>query len=207
MEWIDISLPIEARYPSWPGQPGMELRVLSSFEAGAEAANTELSLFSHFGTHLDAPRHFVAGGQTVDALALDRLMGPCCVIDCGTATVITAAVLAGHDLAGVARLLCRTANSQRIHDGMFHEDYVGFDRSGVEALLAAGVRVAGVDYFSAATLADAVAVHRRYLGAGGIFIEGVDLGRVAPGVYELVALPLRVTGAEAAPARVVLGRR
>jgi arylformamidase len=207
MEWIDISLPIDARYPSWPGCPGMELRPLSRIEDGAEANNTALTLFSHFGTHLDAGLHFIAHGQSVDHIPISQLIGRCRVIDCTGVPVITAPVLSQQPLDGVARLLCKTDNSRCIHDAVFHTDYVGLDYTAARYLLERRIRLVGVDYFSAATLPEAVAVHQLFLGAGGIFLEGIDLGKVLPGDYQLLALPIRVSGAEAAAARVVLGRQ
>ena len=71
---IDISLPVAADLPGWPGSPGFELTQVATL--GQDGCNeTRLSLGSHAGTHIDSPRHFIENGATVDGLSLDVLVG------------------------------------------------------------------------------------------------------------------------------------
>ncbi len=206
MKWIDVTLPIDASYPNWPGAPGFQLTHLTSIAEGDDANSTMLEISSHFGTHIDAPRHFVRDGQTIDAVSLDLLVGPCEVYELQCADAISRSDIAGLDLAEVERVLFKTANSSIIHDRVFHQDYIGLDLSATEFLVEQGIRLVGTDYYSAATYPQAVEVHQLFLGNGGVFVEGLDLQEVAPGSYQLVALPLKIVGVEAAPARVLLGK-
>jgi arylformamidase len=107
------------------------------------------------------------------------------------------------------RLLIRTVNSQIIRQPEFHEDYVALTPDAARVLVARNVRLLGVDGYSIGPFepSSGMEVHRIFLGAGPeqVALEELDLSSVAPGDYQLVALPIRLTGLEGAPARVLLG--
>jgi len=206
MEWIDLTLPIDDSYPSWPACPGFRLVSLTRISDGEPANNTCFEMYSHFGTHIDAPKHFVGDGISVDAIPLDTLIGPCRVYEIANNDTIRKPDLQSLNFDSIKRVLFKTANSNRIHDRIFHSDYVGLDLGATEFLLSKGVEVVGTDYYSAAKYTEAAEVHRLWLGAGNIFLEGLDLSNVAPGCYQLVALPIKMADAEAAPARIILGK-
>jgi arylformamidase len=107
------------------------------------------------------------------------------------------------ELPDAERVLFKTPNSELWAGDSFAEDALSFDADGARVLVQAGVRLVGVDYLS---VGDAEA-HRALLGAGIVVVEGLDLRGVEAGEYELVCLPLRVVGADGAPARAVLLRR
>jgi arylformamidase len=102
--------------------------------------------------------------------------------------------------------LLRTKNSdlRAGFNRQFCEDYVGLTRDGARWIVEHGIRLIGMDYFSVARYSDAIEVHRVLLSSEVTILEGLDLSGAAAGEYELLCLPLKLAGAEAAPARVVL---
>lgn len=205
---IDISLPLSPALPVWPGDPAFELATIATLAAdGCNLSRMAGSV--HSGTHVDAPLHYLEAGGSVDALPLDALIGPARVFDLPDVTRIDATVLDGLDWPpGLERALFRTRNGalwdRRPVD--FQRDFVALDRSGAGWLAERGLRLVGIDYLSIAAWTDLEAPHRILLSAGIIPLEGLDLRRVAPGDYTLVCLPLKLVGAEGAPARAVLIR-
>jgi arylformamidase len=162
---------------------------------------------AHTGTHVDAPAHFVPGGSGVDLLDLEALVGPALVVHALEADALTADLLAGLEIPPhTERLLVRTRNSDRWArpELGFDEDFVGVTQDGAHWLVARGVRLVGVDHLSVGPFADPVPTHHVLLRAGVVVVEGLDLSEIAPGVYQFVCLPLRVVGADGAPARAIL---
>ena len=86
MSWIDISIPVRNGMVHWPGDPGFQSRLHKTIgDANGSPCNlTHMSLSAHTGTHMDSPRHFIDGGITMEALALDAVLGPCRVIEIKT---------------------------------------------------------------------------------------------------------------------------
>ncbi len=205
----DISLPLDSDLPLWPGSPGIRSTQLMSIGRGDAANVTQLSLDVHSGTHVDAPRHFIDTGSSVDELGLDPFVGPAVVVDTGSAREITASVLADVSIPQDAeRLLLRTANSSQRTGRAFDEDYAALTPDGAQWLLGRfDLKLMGIDYLSIQRYADPPDVHRSLLGSGVAILEGLRLTDVSPGAYELVCLPLRLIGAEGAPARAILMAR
>ena len=193
---IDISLSIGAGLAVWPGDPPVLVEPVSRVEDGAVAAVSRVVLGTHTGTHVDPPAHFLPGGATVDELPLDVLIGPAVVADVTGGGPIDAARLDALSLpAGTARVLLKTARLSRT--GSLTPD-------GAAWLVARGVQLVGADTLSIEPATDDYPVHRLLLGAGVIIVEGLDLTAAAAGRYQLVCLPLRITGGDGAPARAVL---
>ena len=191
---IDISRPIGPETPAWPGDPAVVVEPLSRVEAGAVAAVSRLALGTHTGTHVDPPAHFLAGGATVDALPLDVLVGPAVVADLTAAGPIDAARLAAQVPGdGTSRVLLKTGAA----DGALTPE-------GAAWLVERGVRLVGADTLSIEPETRDYPVHRILLGAGVVIVEGLDLSAAAAGRYQLLCLPLRISGGDGAPARAVL---
>jgi arylformamidase len=166
-----------------------------------------MTLSVHFGTHLDAPYHFIEGGKTIDQIEPDLLLGPCLVVALPEVEkVIEPAHLAGNVQAGTKRLLVKTRNSSFVRAPSFREDYVAFSEASAKWLVGQGVRLLGLDYFSVAPYDCQPPTHVSFLSAGGAVVETLDLSGVEPGTYELCCLPLRIQGSGGAPARVLLGK-
>ncbi len=200
---IDISRPISADTPVWPGDPPVLVERVARVEAGDPADVSRLQLGTHTGTHVDPPAHFLPGGVTVDELPLDVLVGPAIVADLTAAASIGSGVLDALAVpAGTTRVLLKTAGggagpSDSARHGILTAE-------GARWLVHHGVRLVGADTLSIEPDTDTYPVHRTLLEAGVVIVEGLDLAPVAPGAYELVCLPLRIAGGDGAPARAVL---
>lgn len=188
--WIDVTVPVRSALPVWPGDPPYRLVRFCRIAGGEEANVSELSLSAHTGTHVDAHVHYMEEGAGVDEIPLDRLLGPAEVVPIRRAQ---------HSSA--VRVLLRTRMSrQPWWTRPFTEDFPALTPAQAHRLVDAGVRTVGIDYLS---IGDAE-VHRILLGAGVCIIEGLDLTRIRHGSYEMICLPLRLVGADGAPARVLL---
>jgi arylformamidase len=207
MKLIDVSVPLDATLPTYPNNTPFSLEPIKRLARGDSSNVSTLHLSAHTGTHVDAPRHFFDDGHGTEALALELLIGRARVIELASRGAIAEEDLAGLDLAGDVRLLFKTRNSELWRSPEFHADYVGVSESGAKHLVARGIKVVGVDYLSVEQFRSPGApAHHVLLGAGVIVIEGLNLRGVEPGVYDMYCLPLRIVGADGAPARVVLGR-
>ena len=201
----DVSVPLAAGLPAYPGNPEFELQPVKRIAAGASSNVSRIVIGTHSGTHVDAPRHFFDDGGGVDAMRLEVLLGPARVLEFERADGITMEDLEASPLDGDERILLKTRNSSRWNEPQFYQDYAYLAESGARYLVDRGVRLVGIDYLSIEQFKKPGApAHRALLSAGLIIIEGLNLSGVAPGIYEMYCLPLPVTGADGAPARVVL---
>jgi arylformamidase len=204
---IDITLPLTAGMPVYPGEPGPELTPRDEIARGDPANVSDLSLGTHTGTHVDAPRHFVQGAASVEAMSLDALCGPARVVRVTDPIAIRRAELEQGGLDGVVRVLFQTRNSELWEKRGFQKDFVYLESEAADLLLERGVRLVGIDYLSIEQFhSKEYPVHHKLLGAGVVIVEGLDLRRVIPGDYDLFCLPLKLVGADGAPCRAVLRR-
>lgn len=204
---IDISVCLDGRLPVWPGSEGVAVTRTAEIEAGAEANVSHLAMNVHTGTHVDAPLHFLAGAKPLEEIPLETLVGPATVADVGDAETITPGTLEALECGpAVKRLLLRTRNSAlwKSGDTTFRPDYVALTRDAAKWVVNSGIELLGIDYLSVQLFDDDPETHRVLLRAETVLLEGLNLSEVSPGDYRLVCLPLRLGGAEAAPARAVL---
>mgnify|MGYP000914532641 FL=1 len=209
-KYYDISLPISAALPVWPGDPPVWKERIQKMEDGEHANVTALKFGAHTGTHMDAPYHFIADGRTIDQVALEDLMGPAQVVQVDDSVdLITAEVLAGLPIdRSITKVLFKTRNSRlwAQMNASFDTGYVAIDPSASNVLVELGMRLIGVDYLSVAPWNDQVTTHRILLGAQIVLLEGLNLSAVTPGIYELAALPIKLHASDGAPCRAVLSR-
>jgi arylformamidase len=137
MKIHDISIPITPVMPVWPGDPPVDLVQVSAIAQGDSANVSRLTMSVHTGTHIDAPKHFIEDGNSVDQIPLTKLIGPVLVIEIDPhINVISEHVLKAHpEIAKVNKLkkvLFRTRNSNlwRKTPHSFMHDYVGINASG-----------------------------------------------------------------------------
>jgi arylformamidase len=208
MKIFDISLTITPGLPVWPGDPAIVLERVSKMEDGEHNNVSQLSLSAHAGTHVDAPFHFIADGKTIETLPLDVLMGPAQVLELPEACpLVTAEDLKAAGLKpGMQRVLLKTCNSKYwSQPGLpFQTDFTAVSPDGAEYLVNQGVRLVGIDYFSIAPFGDSIPTHQTLLNAEMVILEGINLSEVPAGEYQLYCLPLKLGGADGAPARAVL---
>lgn len=208
MRTYDISLTITPELPVWPGDPPVSLERVSKIESGDDANITHMSMGVHVGTHVDAPFHFLKDHPTVEQLPLNLLTGRAYVLEIADdVDLITAEVLQGADIPPrTRRLLFKTRNShyweRRL--GEFQTDFVGLSADAAQYLVDRSVKLVGVDYLSVAPYNDSIPTHEILLGAGIVVVEGLDLSQVTQGRYTLYCLPMKIGGADGAPARAIL---
>ncbi len=204
--WIDVSVPLRSGMVHWPDNPPVRIERMLDMERG-DAANVSLiSLGAHTGTHMDAPVHFVRGGEGMDRMPLDATVGRARVVGIQDPTSIKPDELRPLGLAPGERVLFKTLNSSWVwQTDEFIEDFVYVSQEAARYLVECGVRTVGVDYLSVGGFhKDGVETHEALLGAGIWVIEGLDLSEVEPGEYELICLPLKVQDSDGAPARAIL---
>jgi arylformamidase len=203
---IDITPPIRDSMPVYPGNPGVSVRRVRDVAEGAHSTLSEVTMGTHTGTHVDAPGHFIAGARLLEEMPLDALVGRARVLRIDADAAIEVDDLKPHCIREGERVLLRTHNSDTLWAAdEFSPDYVYLSTEA--ALYLGGLRLPclGVDYLSVGGFqSNGTKVHRALLSAGTLLIEGLDLSAAEPGEYELMCLPLRIDGVEAAPARAVL---
>ena len=210
--WVDATATLDpATTPIYEGDAPMRFDFLKDMRRGDALTLSAYSLGAHSGTHVDAPMHFVAGGASIDRVPLAPLVGPARVIDIPDGVqAIDAAELDRHDWRGAPRLLFRTRSSLRgwMSSSVFHRDFAYIAPDAAERMAAGGVVLVGVDYISAEQFGSpAPLAHRTLLGRGIPIVEGLALGNVPAGDYDLVVLPMKVAGHEGAPARAIVRPR
>jgi len=206
-EYLDISVPLRGGMAHWPGDPAVRIRPLARIGRGVECNLTALSMCVHAGTHMDAPLHYLAKGVSIDRMPVEATVGRARVIEIAHPVAIEPKELRHHRIRRGERLLFRTRNSERqwTDSNHFFGDYVHISPDGARFLADRGVRTVGVDYLSVGSPGpDGADTHRILLRAGIWIIEGLDLSKVTAGAYELICLPLRIPGADGAPARALL---
>ena len=210
MRIYDVSVPLSAATPTYPGDPGIEIKQWLGL-ANGDVANVSLINFGlHSGTHVDAPAHFIEGGAKVDSLSLESLLGEAEVVEVPDHVgVIDESFVAANCVSGSQRVLFKTRNSAFWGDpaGGFHEDYVAIDPTAARWLVESGIKLVGIDYLSVEKFkSETFQTHHTFLSNGVVIIESLDLRAVPSGRYELICLPLKIAGGsgDGAPARVIL---
>ncbi len=203
-KYYDITIPLREGLAVWPGDVPVKTAAYKSYDRDGTNV-TRLQLSTHAGTHVDAPRHFGHKG-TVDAMPPGALIGPCRVVTVRARDLIRAEHIERADLGRTERVLFKTRNSSRAGGTKFHKDFVALSAGAAAALVGLGVRLVGidgpsVDPFSHNGPYDA---HHTLLGAGIVVLENIDLSKVSAGQYGLICLPMKIAGADGAPARAML---
>lgn len=175
----------------YPGDPLPEISVFSAINAGDGCNMARVKTTLHCGTHADAPLHFINDGMNITEVPLENYVGECQVIEVDTDR-ITGQYVDEHFPKSAERVLIKSGGK------------VFFDKTGAEEVAYYGIKLIGVDSLSVGSHGDQVGPHRALLGEGVSVIENLDLSEVKPGKYFLVAQPIKIGGAEAAPVRALL---
>ena len=203
MRLIDISPPVSPSIGVWPGDVAFRRDVSLELEKGANFALSSVTTTLHVGAHADAPSHYVEGGAPIDARSLELYYGPCQVL---RAAVPRGARIRPRDLAGdVAAPRVLLATGTFPDPRVFSTDFGSLSPELVEHLHARGVVLVGIDTPSVDPFDDKELLAHHALARHDMAnLEGLVLDHVAPGLYTLVALPLRIEGADASPLRAAL---
>jgi arylformamidase len=214
MKIWDISRTLSNDFAQWPGDEPFRFRLTNEIGKTASVNLGAISMSVHNGTHGDARFHFDSHGESIEKAALDAYLGRATVVDLSQSFsqssekhLITREDLLPHaeDIAATARLLVKTG---RWSDSTVFPERIPVIAADVPAWLQKnGVKLLGLDLPSMDEIdSKSLHNHKALARAGVAIIESLDLTDVAPGIYNLAALPLKIAGADGAPMRAVLWR-
>lgn len=202
---IDITPAVTSRLGVWPGDTPPAREVLCDMRRGDNITLSTLRATVHLGAHADAPSHYGASAPTIDERGLDYYLGSCQVVqlEVPRRVRITPAMLPGPVQA--PRVLLATGTYP--DPEQFNEDFAALAPALVDYLHGHGVKLVGIDTPSV-DLFDSkdLPSHRRFLQHDMAILEGLLLRDVPEGLYELIALPLKLAGFDASPVRAILRR-
>lgn len=199
----DITPTVSPKLAVFPGDTRYENSYLMSFEKGDHLSLSKIHTTVHLGAHADAPSHYHANGVSIEVRDLNLYVG--------RAQVITVAEKCGHRIGledvkteiQAPRVLFKT-NSFPNPDH-WNNDFMALSIELIQNLHQNGVRLVGIDTPSVDLADDKVLeVHNEIYRSDLAILEGIVLTHVPDGIYELMALPLKLKGAEASPVRAVL---
>lgn len=201
---IDISPIIEPPIAVWPGDTPFVRTVNLNMKAGANLTLSDVRTTLHVGAHADAPSHYFADGEDIASRRLDFYMGRCVVLQVANAN---GRRINPDDIAGKAisapRVLLRTGTFP--DPRKWNSDFASLSAELVDDLHQRGVVLIGIDTPSVDPFeSKALEAHQAFARNDMAMLEGLVLEEAAEGEYELIALPLRIAGADASPVRAVL---
>ncbi len=203
---FDISRPVVAGIPVWPGDTAYEYKRTWKIGPGCPVNVGQVTMSLHTGAHTDAPFHFSDEGADMASVDIAKYVGPCVVVQLsGGEGGVTPGDLPAHvasDLTHAPRLLVRTyaARPSAFDVHMRHLTPELADWLADRGVVLVGLDTDSMDAFDSKELPS----HLRLAARGVAILEGLDLSKVPSGLYDLVALPLRLVGADASPVRAVL---
>ncbi len=199
----DISPPISPELKVWPGDTPASREILCDMKQGDNITLSTLHATVHLGSHADGANHYGRDAGGIDERPLEHYLGAAQVVRVAAdpATRVTRSQLPQE--LNATRLLIHTGSFPDPH--RFNEDFVALDPKCIDQLHREGIRLVGidtpsVDLFSSKDLP----AHQSFLRHDMSILEGLRLGEVPEGIYELIALPLKLIGFDASPVRAVL---
>jgi arylformamidase len=205
-DWIDISVTLRNGMPQWPGDEPFQITMAEEIRNGGSVNLCQISGSAHTGTHMDAPRHFIDGGQTLDTMPFSATVGRARVIEIRDPQAIRRSELERYAIQSGERILFKTANSRELWKLRgFQQKFVSIPPETAEYLASAALMTVGIDYLSVGPFGESGAeTHRILLRAGIWIIEGLNLDGVEPGEYDFVCLPMKIENSDGAPARAIV---
>ncbi len=205
----DITPPVTPELGVWPGDTPMSREVLCELAKGDTVTLSTIRSTVHLGAHADGPNHYVRDGRSVGEQRLEHYLGPCVVIDADVARGRRVGVehlrlpAKGSGAITQPRVLIRTGTFPDYEK--WNADFAGLEPALVEWLAGQKVITIGIDTPSV-DLQDSkdLPAHHAIARHDIAILEGLALNGVPAGVYELIALPLKLMGFDASPVRAVL---
>ncbi len=208
MKYIDISITTQRGIPVWTNSPGTVVtRSVSPEKDGGYVTVSQIQSDVHTGTHIDAPRHFVAGAKTIEEVPLEKLLGKCYVADFRGKEKITAADLAAANIPeGTTKLLFKTDNSENWKEPLhqFKTEYCALTKDAAAWVVEQGIHLVGIDYLSIQLYTGSDETHITLLKNEVVILETINLLEVEAGEYELICLPPKIKDLEGMAVRAVL---
>lgn len=206
MSLIDISPLIDATIDVWPGDTPFVRTINADMNAGANFTLSDIRTSLHVGAHADAPSHYLANGEDIAERRLDLYLGLCVVLHVAVAR--GERIMPDHladkiEALSAPRVLFRTGTFPDHH--RWNNDFASLSPELVDDLYHHGVCLIGIDTPSVDPFdSKALEAHHAFAKNDMAMLEGLVLAGVEEGEYELIALPLRIKGADASPVRAVL---
>ena len=199
---IDISPLVNAKIASWPGDVPYKMAKASHIDKdGIDIGSMHTSF--HVGAHTDAHRHYAKDGPDAATMPLDSYFGPCEVVDVRARRGKRFSMGDLNTTPTAPRVLFKTGTFPDPYS--WNDDFAAPEPSLIDALAAKGVVLVGFDTPSTDLFASkGLEAHKRLFANGMVNLEGLVLKDVKAGPYTLMALPLRLEGADASPVRAVL---
>lgn len=209
MKIYDISRPVNKDIGVWPGDTAFDFSFVAKIAEGSSVNVGRVEMSVHTGAHVDAPLHFDDDGADVASVPLEKYLGPCVVADVRPSE---RGILPEHLPEGLDALARTTGRvllrSYAKRPGSFDEHMAHATPELADWLAEREVVLLGIDTDSMdAFESKELPAHRRINSHGIAILEGIDLSQVVPGRYGLIALPLRIEGADGSPVRAVLIER
>lgn len=200
---LDISPLVSERLAVYPGDVPYRREVSHRLSRGDTVELSSIASTLHLGAHADAPSHFLPDGASIDRLPLAPYCGPCQVVEVPAARGLRLRPAhLGNEIVA-PRVLLKTGSAA--DPERFDPQYASLTAELADFLGRCGVVLVGIDTPSVDPSDDEHMEAHRALARHGIAnLEGLVLAHVPAGLYTLVALPLRLEGAEASPVRAVL---
>lgn len=172
----------------YPGDPVPACEKIQDIGRGDSCNVSRLTLGSHSGTHIDAPRHFLPDGKTVEEIDLHQFIGPCTVIE----------------MSGVLDAPTLREAVRREFKRIILKGSITFTLEAAKVLTERGTRLIGVEGLSLGTPETAEEIHIELLKNDVVILESLDMTDIKPGRYYLFTAPMAVGGCDGAPCRAVL---
>ncbi len=203
MPLIDITAPLSSQCAPWPGDTPVSVTHQLLIEDGESVNLSSLTMSLHSGTHVDAPWHFSDTGARLDDVDLSVYVGPAVVVDVRGHGLINAGLLNSNVTEWTPRVLLRTGSwTDRT---IFPHSIPVLTPDAIDLLVAKKVILLGVDLPSVDAIdSKDLPNHNRLLSGGIHILESAWLEEAVPGSYELIALPLKISGVDASPVRAIL---
>lgn len=200
---IDISMSLSNRTAPWPGDTPFHYEVSWTKEESGSVNVGKIESSTHIGTHIDAPFHFDNEGKKVDELSLERYISKAVVVECSDKSTIQEEDVIPFLQKGVTSVLFKTSYWKNREQ--FPESIPTMDKGLPGMLAESGILLIGVDLPSVDAIdSKDLDLHHELLQNDIWILEGIVLDHVAPGLYELISLPLKLEGADGSPVRAVL---
>jgi arylformamidase len=208
MKIIDITIPLSEQTPVWEGDKGISINLVERIGLRSDFNVSRIELGVHSGTHIDSPFHVIEGGNTVDQIPLNILIGDVQVVQIPSeyAEINSKCLQEINIDYSIDRVLFKTTNSDYWENDpySFNREYVALNSQGAQFLAERNFQLIGVDYFSISTFNNLVEPHVILLKNNVVLLENIDLRNVVPGIYKLICLPIKLNETEGAPVRAVL---
>lgn len=208
MKIYDITHSLSTKLPCWDNNDRAIIKQTSNIKSGDVCNVTHIFINSHYGTHIDAPSHFIDDAKTIDKISLETLVGKVRVVDVSKYSEITLDVIKKLNLEDEDRVLFKTNSGNYMKVSDFKKDYVSLTLEAAKHLVDIGIKLIGIDYLSIESYdTKNYDVHKLLLNAEIVIIEGLKLDNIIPGDYDLVALPMKIENCDGAPTRAILIER